>query len=160
MSSGSARMAMGMPMSLLWLTGVLPVRYFRERMPAIISLVVLLPTEPVTPTTFRLRRIRSWRAMSPRAFLGSLTTMAGKSPSQRLHSTAAAPAARAPGINSWPSRAPSRATNSWPGSRLRESLLAPKKLTWAYWGATVPPHQRAACSSVILLIVPQTSFLL
>ena len=70
-------MAMGIPMSLLWLTGVLPVRYLAERIPAIISLVVLLPTEPVTPTTFRPRRRRSCRAMSPRALRGSGVTTAG-----------------------------------------------------------------------------------
>ena len=51
-----ARIAMGIPMSLLWFTGVLAVRKVLSSTVAIISLVVLLPTLPVMPTTLQPRR--------------------------------------------------------------------------------------------------------
>ena len=103
---------MGIPMSLLWLAGVLLTRKVPASTAAIISLVVLLPTEPVMATTLAPIRFRASRAMSPSAVLGSETMMAGKSPTRRLHSTAAAPFSRAAGMNSWPSLAPCRVTNS------------------------------------------------
>ena len=103
---------MGMPMSLLWLAGVLAVRKVDSSTVEIISLVVDLPTEPVTPTTFMPMRLRSPLAILPRAMRVSGTTMAGQSPSQRSHSTAAAPFSRAMGMKSWPSLAPFRAMKS------------------------------------------------
>ena len=50
--SGMASTAMGIPMSLLWLAGVLLVTKACSSTAATISFVVLLPTEPVTATTF------------------------------------------------------------------------------------------------------------
>ena len=68
---------MGIPMSLLWLAGVLLIRKVPDSTEAIISLVVLLPTEPVTATTFAPMRFKASRAMSPKAVRESSTTIAG-----------------------------------------------------------------------------------
>ena len=46
---------------------------YASRTAAVISLVVLLPTEPVMATTLAPMRFSSSRAMSPRAFRGSST---------------------------------------------------------------------------------------
>ena len=76
-SSGMARMAMGIPMSLLWFTGVLAVRKVLSSTAATISFVVLFPTEPVMPTTFIGSLCRSPAAIFPRAIRVSSTRIAG-----------------------------------------------------------------------------------
>ena len=71
--SGMASTAMGIPMSLLWLAGVLLVTKACSSTAATISFVVLLPTEPVTATTFAPMRFSSSRAILPKAMRGSST---------------------------------------------------------------------------------------
>ena len=76
-SSGMDRMAMGIPMSLLWFAGVFATLKEPSRTVETISLVVDLPTEPVMATALKPRRLRSSRAIRPRAMRGSSTMMAG-----------------------------------------------------------------------------------
>lgn len=122
------RMAMGMPMSLLWLTGVLPVRYFRERMPAIISLVVLLPTEPVTPTTFRLRRIRPWRGNVSQGLPGISHHNGGKvSVAAAAQHGGRSGMPGPPGINSWPSLRPLQGYKQLAGLQAPGVVTRPQK---------------------------------
>jgi len=63
-SSGQLSIVSGRPMWLLKLPSVAYVRPTVERNALRSSLVVVLPAEPVTPTTFALSDMRLWRAFS------------------------------------------------------------------------------------------------
>ena len=99
------------------------------------SLVEVLATEPVTPTTSGWKRARHAAATRPSAATPSSTSTTVVSPSRSsgeasgasLTSRAVAPAATAASRNRWPSvRAPGRATKRLPGSTRRESTAAPR----------------------------------
>lgn len=68
--SGMASTAMGIPMSLLWLAGVLLVTKACSSTAATISFVVLLPTEPVTATTFAAASFQFFPGDSPQSNAG------------------------------------------------------------------------------------------
>jgi hypothetical protein len=90
------------------------------------SLVVVLPTEPVTATTGIAALLRTWRARSASAFVVSSTRTSGSSggaAASRSTSAARAPRACASARKSCPSkRGPRIATKSAPGSSVRESI--------------------------------------
>ena len=100
---------MGTPMRLLKLPAVAWTRHLAPSTAASISLVVVLPTEPVTPTTHQ-----SWRALH-HAARRSMNSVAS-SPSQR---TSAAPAASA------------AQTSSGAGSRVSATTPAPAAMAEA-----------------------------
>ena len=77
------------------------------------SLVLVLPTLPVMPTTVAASRLRPHRARSISAAPVSATvTVEIVAVTARDASVAAAPAATAAPMNSWPSRAATIGTNS------------------------------------------------
>ena len=97
-AGGISRMVMGRPRSLLKFFLVLWVWKVDCSTAAVISLVVVLPTLPVMPTTLQLICSRQCLAMAPRASLASGTTIIGTSASCRSPSAAAAPCSIAMGM--------------------------------------------------------------
>ena len=98
----------------------------RDSTAAIISLVVVLPTDPVMPITGMRKRLRCHAAMAPMALSEDATTMQGVSPASgsRSETQAAAPFIRQSRMNRCPStRSPLKATNSAPGAAVRLSLV-------------------------------------
>ncbi len=85
--------------------------------------MLVLPEEPVTPTTTSPgSRSTTARASRPSAACGSSTTTAG-APVSRPARAATAPTSAAATAKSWPStRSPGRATNRSPGATARESI--------------------------------------
>ena len=111
-SSGALASVMGTPSSLL-----------NDRCEAVVtnrdasalasrSFVVVLPTDPVIPTTRSGSRLRATEPIRVSAAAVSATTIDGTPSTGRSTSAAAAPAAAAAATNSWPSRSARRATNS------------------------------------------------
>ena len=90
---------------------------------AVRSLVVVLPDEPVMPTTVRSgSRSRTARASRPIAVSASATMIMGTPSTGRVPITAVAPASWAAPAKSCPSTfPPGNATNSAPGPTRRES---------------------------------------
>ena len=111
-SSGVFRIVRGRPMWLLKFPPVAWVFPARERNALRNSFVVVLPAEPVTPTTFALR--------------DDLYSEARRCSSSRPSTTPAAPFSSACGMKSRPSTfSPLSATKSIPGLTRRESDVAP-----------------------------------
>ena len=131
-SSGASRMVTGSPCSLLKLRSLARVRRWVPHAAATMSLVVVLPTLPVTPTTRASRRGLAHCARASNAWAVSATSIAV--PSRRNGSGSpvrctVAPRSRAAPMNSWPLRSATIGTNSWPGRVERESNEAPSNST-------------------------------
>mmetsp|Transcript_28852 Transcript_28852/g.54927 ORF Transcript_28852/g.54927 Transcript_28852/m.54927 type:complete len:207 (-) Transcript_28852:4144-4764(-) len=114
-----------------------------------ISLVEVLPTEPVTATTRASVRARPAfpSASSPSSTSSTIKSGAsGDTPSgTRLTKAAAAPFSSACATNSCPSRAAVSATNKSPGSMVRVSIDTPKH---SHSTVTLPPVALAAAPDV------------
>ena len=130
---GSSRSrVIGSPVSELRFPSFRSVVSSRERTSAVISLAIVLPVEPVMPTTRtawrdRHQAARSWRARSASGTTtwGASRRSAGRS-TGRSTSTAEAPARSASATNACPSaRSPGSATKMDPGLTRRESTDAP-----------------------------------
>ena len=107
-SSGQLRIVSGRPMWLLKLPSVAYVLPTVERNALRSSLVVVLPAEPVSPTTFAFSERRRSRAFSCSA--------------SRPSTISAAPRSSACGMKAWPSAfSPFRATKPMPGFTSLES---------------------------------------
>ena len=130
-SSGLSRMVTGRPSSLLKLRGFAAVRKVLASAAASRSLVEVLPTDPVMPTTLSGRRVRAHAPSVISAAAVSSTSImvlsAGRprDPTGRLVSEPAAPAENASAMWSCPSRAATIGTKSDPGRSERESNEAP-----------------------------------
>ena len=130
-SSGLSRMVTGRPCSLLKLRGLAAVRRVLANAAASRSLVEVLPTDPVMPTTLSGRRERAHPPSAISAAAVSSTSIMVRpggrpsDPTGRLVSEAAAPAENASAMWSCPSRAATIGTKSDPGRRERESNEAP-----------------------------------
>jgi hypothetical protein len=113
------------------------------------SLVLVLPTLPVIPTTLAVSRSRAQDANAMRAtpVSATSTTVSGVS-TGRDASVAAAPAAAAAAMKSCPSRSATRGTKSWPATSERESNEAPSTSTSA--PRRVPPVASATSDARIL----------
>ena len=142
----------GTPSSLLKFFSVLSVRNFRPRTRAIISLAVVLPELPVTPTTGTFTAPRQAEASSAIAFATSGTVMTGPAtPSGTLCARQqGAPASSAAPMKSWPStRAPGRAQNIRPGVTSRLSRTAPSTSRSPPPPCSVPPVYSATFDTVM-----------
>src|SRR5690606_22842604 len=110
-------------------------------MAASISLMVVLPLEPVTAATGPWKASRFRVPSRPSARRVSATTSWGRATSgtKRDTSAAAAPLPATPARQAWPStRGPTTATTSWPGCRAPPSVEAGAK--------RAPPCSRPPCS--------------
>src|SRR3954454_12873566 len=117
------------------------------------SLVVVLPAEPVMPTSRSGVRVRAKRARSWRAWKVSSTRISAPDETDRSSCTiaAAAPRASASGTKRWPSVcAPAKAKKTSPPRTARESIAAPSITDCGWAGAIRPPTARAASSTVNL----------
>ena len=165
-SSGAAKMVRGTPMRLLKLPAVACTRRPAPRPAASISLVVVLPTEPVTPTTvhcgLRRRHSPARRSMnsSPSSAWARITAaplaLATESSScvgSAVRTTAAAPARTAAGAKSLPStRSPGKATKSDPSPTLRESICTLVTTVWAGPATSVAPVAAATSPTAMRII--------
>ena len=130
-SSGLSRMVTGRPCSLLKLRGLAAVRRVLASTAASRSLVEVLPTDPVMPTTQSGRRVRAHAPSAMSAAAVSSTSIMvlprgrGSDPTGRPVREAAAPAESASAMWSCPSRSATIGTKSDPGRRERESNEAP-----------------------------------
>ncbi len=117
------------------------------------SFVLVLPCEPVMPTTaVPVSSPATWRASAPSATTVSGTTTPGR-PSGRSDSTAAAPARTAAAAKSWPSACtPGTATNNPPGSATRESTKA-GAVTRVSPVPVASPSTTWAISAVVISII-------
>ena len=131
----------GTPNSLLNEPSDAAVTNCSARTEASRSLALVLPTDPVIPTTRSgsRRRATPARRMRARATSGTTTeVVAGPGCSTRQ---AGDPSATATGTKSWPSRSPRTAANSWPGRSRRESMPTPSTVTSGPWSR--PPRSAA-----------------
>ena len=125
----------GRPTSLFWLPSLASTSRVVRSTAAMASLVEVLATDPVTPTTSGWKRLRHAEATRPSAATPSSTSTTVVSPNwsrlaasgASVTSRAVAPAATAGARKRCPSvRAPGRATKRLPGSTSRESTAAPR----------------------------------
>ena len=131
-AGSSRRRVIGRPVSEFRLPSLRSVVSVRERTSAVISFAIVLPVEPVMPTTRagcrdRHHAARSWSARSASATTtcGASRTSSGSS-TGRSTMAAAAPARSASATKACPSvRSPGRATKMDPGVVRRESTDAP-----------------------------------
>ena len=130
-SSGAARIVSGTPTRLFRLPPVACTRYVVASTARIISLVLVFPLDPVTPTTGLPggSRRRRARASNPRATSVSGTSKNGSPCTGGVPcrtTAAAAPWAFAWSRNACASkRSPWSATNKVPGARCRVSVATP-----------------------------------
>ena len=150
-SSGAASSVSGTPTRLFRFPVVACTRYCAARAARIISLVLVLPLDPVTATTGLpgASSRRRARARAPRATRVSSTSKYGN-PSRggvpRRTTAAAAPLALASARKSCASkRSPSSATNRSPGSSRRVSVEMP--------GYAARPGSLTASTSATRLLV-------
>ena len=130
--ASSRSRVIGSPVSELRFPSFRSVASSRERTSAVISLAIVLPVEPVMPTTRtawrdRHQAARSWRARSASGTTtwGASRRSSGRS-TGRSTSAAEAPARSASATNACPSaRSPGSATKMDPGLTRRESTDAP-----------------------------------
>ncbi len=145
------RRVRGRPYWLLRLPSVLSTGPRVARRCAVMSLVVVLPTEPVTPTTGSAAWRRTWRARSERALVVSATRTRGRPPgaaTSRWTRARAAPRAAASATKSCPSNlGPTTATNRAPGSRVRESIETEARASASGARATSAPPVPASTSA-------------
>src|SRR5215218_1975851 len=148
-SAGAARIVTGRPCSLLKLRSFAATRRPAPTAARTKSLVLVLPTLPVMPTTVAgsSRRAHAANAISAAPVSATSTTVIDAS-TGREASVAGAPASAAAATNSWPSRAATRGTNSWPGTSARESNEAPSRSTSG--PRNVPPVASATSDARIL----------
>ncbi len=133
-SSGSRARVSGTPQWLLCEAAAAWVGPIADSAARSISLVVVLPTLPVTATTRPRNRARPARPSACSAAKVSATCSRRGSPrsaagsrSGSCTSAAAAPRASAPATWSWPSPVPlTSATNSSPGATVRLSIEMPE----------------------------------
>ena len=124
------------------------------------SFVVVLPTEPVTPTTHQswsdlhhwARRSTNSSASSPvqrtRAAPVSRAAASASSSGSRVSATAAAPPRTAAAAKSFPSaRSPGNATNRPPLCTLRESMATPPTRASAVPATSEQPVASQICST-------------
>src|SRR3954453_1567038 len=130
-SPGASRTVSGNPMSVLRFWRVATVRRWGRSMPNRMSLVDVLPVDPVMPITFALSARRqavesAWSARSGSSAASSTPGWAHRAASacSGATSTPHAPAASACGANLPPSTfSPTRPTNRSPAWMSRESIV-------------------------------------
>src|SRR3954471_6798415 len=154
-SPGASKTVSGNPMSVLRFWRVATVRRWGRSMPNRMSLVDVLPVDPVMPITFALSARRqavesAWSARSGSSAASSTPGWAHRAASacSGATSTPHAPAASACAANLPPSTfSPGRPTNSSPARTSRESIVARAGPPECGAGATSrAPAASATCS--------------
>ena len=152
-SAGIRASVSGTPQWLFRLASAAWTRPSGASAAAAMSLVEVLPTEPVIASTRARVRARAARPNASSAGTTSATSSSGASggtPSgMRLTSAAAAPLSSACATKSWPSRASFSATNRSPGRMVRVSMEIPS----AAQSAVARPPVAAAASCAVHSVI-------